>query len=122
VNAKAGSEPNPDTLHGKKTPRVLLVGWDSADWRLIEPLLEEGHMPHLAALIESGVYGRLSTINPPLSPMLWTSIATGKRPWKHGVLGFTEIHPLNGTVRPIFSTARKCKAVWNILHLSLIHI
>ena len=118
MNAKAGSEPNPDTLHGKKTPRLLLVGWDAADWRLIEPLLEEGHMPHLAALIESGVYGRLSTINPPLSPMLWTSIATGKRPWKHGVLGFTEIHPLNGTVRPIFSTARKCKAVWNILHQS----
>jgi predicted AlkP superfamily phosphohydrolase/phosphomutase/tetratricopeptide (TPR) repeat protein len=70
----------------------------------------------LAGLVESGVCGNLSTINPPLSPMLWTSIATGKRAWKHGVHGFSEVDPLRGTVRPISATARTCKAVWNILH------
>ena len=96
--------------------RVLLVGWDAADWRVITPLLDGGHMPNLAGLVERGVCGRLATIQPPLSPMLWTSIATGKRAWKHGIHGFTEVDAATGGVRPISSHSRTCKAVWNILH------
>ena len=34
-----------------------------------------------------------ATLDPPLSPTLWTSIATGKRPYKHGIIGFTEPDP-----------------------------
>ncbi|RMG06117.1 MAG: tetratricopeptide repeat protein, partial [Nitrospirae bacterium] len=49
-------------------------------------------------------------------PMLWTSIATGKRPYKHGVLGFTEPDPHSGGIRPITSISRKTKAIWNILN------
>jgi len=60
-------------------PRVLLIGWDAADWKVIRPLLHAGEMPNLARLMASGVHGNLATIYPPLSPMLWTSIATGKR-------------------------------------------
>ena len=70
--------------------RVLLVGWDAADWKVIRPLLAAGEMPHLAGLMARGVHGNHSTIYPALSPALWTSIATGKRPPKHGVLGFSE--------------------------------
>jgi hypothetical protein len=62
--------------------RLLLVGWDAADWKLIEPLLARGEMPHLAQVIARGVRGNLATIYPPLSPMVWTSIATGKRAYK----------------------------------------
>ena len=58
--------------------RVLLVGWDAADWKVIQPLLDAGGMPNLARLIAGGVRGNLATIYPVLSPMLWTSIATGK--------------------------------------------
>ena len=36
-------------------PRVLLIGWDAADWEHINPLLEEGLMPTLDALINRGV-------------------------------------------------------------------
>ncbi len=31
--------------------KVLLVGWDGADWKVIHPLLDAGKMPNLAALI-----------------------------------------------------------------------
>ena len=96
--------------------RVLLVGWDAADWKVIHPLLDAGHMPNLARLVERGVMGNLATIQPILSPMLWTSIATGKRPAKHGVHGFTEVAPETGQVRPISTLSRTTKAVWNILH------
>ncbi len=50
-----------------------------------------------------------------LSPILWNSIATGKRAQQHGVLGFTEPNSDAVGVRPTTSTTRKCKAVWNIL-------
>jgi len=96
--------------------RVLLVGWDAADWKIIRSLLDRGDMPHLARLMDAGVHGNLATLYPTLSPMLWTSIATGKRAPKHGILGFTEITPDGGHVRVISNLGRKVKALWNILH------
>ena len=97
-------------------PRVLLIGWDAADWKVIRPLLEAGQMPNLQRLMLQGVHGNLATIYPPLSPMLWTSIATGKRPYKHGIHGFSEPLPDGSGVRPISLLSRKTKAMWNILN------
>ncbi len=95
--------------------KVLLLGWDSADWRVIHPLLDAGRMPHLKRLIERGVMGNLRTLEPALSPMLWNSIATGKTGDKHGVLSFIEPQPDGRGVRPVSSASRRCKALWNIL-------
>lgn len=95
--------------------KVLLIGWDAADWKLINPLVDEGLMPTLDDFINHGVIGNLATLRPILSPMLWNSIATGKRADKHGIHGFMEPDPQNGGVRPVTSTSRKVKAIWNIL-------
>ncbi len=95
--------------------KVLLIGWDAADWKHIQPLLEQGGMPTLQRVMNEGVWGNIATLNPILSPMLWNSIATGKRPYKHGIHGFIEPMPDGKGVRPSTSTTRKCKAVWNIL-------
>lgn len=96
--------------------KVLLIGWDAADWKVIDPLIEQGKMPALKGLIERGVYGKLQTLDPPLSPMLWTSIATGFRADKHGIGGFVEPNPDGTGLRPVTSTSRKVHAIWNILH------
>jgi tetratricopeptide (TPR) repeat protein len=95
--------------------KVLLIGWDAADWKVINPLLDRGLMPTLDDFINYGVMGNLATLRPILSPMLWNSIATGMRPEKHGILGFMEPDPQLGGVRPVTSTSRKVKAIWNIL-------
>lgn len=95
--------------------KVLLIGWDAADWKVINPLMDEGKMPNLERLVNGGTMGNLATLTPVLSPMLWTSIATGKRPFKHGIHGFTEPDPDRGGVRPITNLSRKTKAIWNIL-------
>ena len=100
---------------GKK---ILLIGWDAADWEMIDPLLQGGQMPALAQLIKGGLRGNLATLQPVLSPMLWTSIATGKRAEKHGICGFTEPLPDASGIGPVRSTSRKCKAIWNILSQS----
>lgn len=98
------------------TPRkVLLVGWDAADWKVIRPLMAAGKMPNVQRLVTNGAAGSIATLHPPLSPMLWTSIATGKRPFKHGIHGFTEPAPDGSGVRPITNLSRKAKALWNIL-------
>ena len=73
-----------------KRNKVLLIGWDGADWKVIHPLMDEGRMPALKIMVEQGTIANLATLRPVLSPMLWTSIATGMRPFKHGVLGFTK--------------------------------
>lgn len=99
-----------------KKNKLLLIGWDAADWKIIGPLLAKGEMPALKKLIDNGVYGNMSTMNPPYSPMLWTSVATGKTPDKHGVLGFIELAPDLKGVRPVTTNSRKTRAVWNILH------
>ncbi|MEO0529617.1 MAG: alkaline phosphatase family protein [Planctomycetota bacterium] len=106
----------PPRRTGPTSPRrVLLVGWDAADWQMIHPLVEAGLMPTLAAAMQRGVWGNLATTRPILSPMLWNSIATGKRPVDHGVHGFTEPDPDGQGVRPVHSTSRRCKALWNLL-------
>ncbi|MDM8555350.1 alkaline phosphatase family protein [Desulfococcaceae bacterium HSG7] len=99
----------------KPPEKVLLIGWDAADWKIIHPLMDAGKMPNLEKFVTSGVMGNLATQYPDLSPMLWTSIATGKRPFKHGVHGFTEPDPDSGGIRPITNLSRKTKALWNIL-------
>lgn len=95
--------------------RVLLVGWDAADWKPIRPLLDAGQMPALERLLARGVWGNLATLDPPLSPMLWTSIATGKTADQHGVLGFVQPTEDGTALRPVLGTARRVKALWNIL-------
>jgi len=98
-----------------KASKILLIGWDAADWKVIRPLMDAGKMPHVRRMVENGATGPISTLHPPLSPMLWTSIATGKRPFKHGILGFSEPSDDGRGVRAVSNLSRKTKALWNIL-------
>ncbi len=101
-----------------RSPRVLLIGWDAADWEVIHPLLDNGLMPNLQRLVEGGVMGNLASLSPMLSPVLWTSIATGKRVYDHGVRWFIEPLPDRSGVRPVGTRTRRCKALWNIVSQS----
>lgn len=95
--------------------KVLVIGWDAADWKVINPLLDSGQMPALEKLINRGSMGNLATLDPPLSPILWTSIGTGKTADKHGILNFVEPNTVTGDIQPVSVTSRKVKAIWNIL-------
>lgn len=94
--------------------KLLVIGWDAADWKVINPLLDAGLMPTLSSLVDAGCIGNIATLKPCLSPMLWTSIATGKRADRHGVCGFVEPLPDATGVKLVGSTTRKTKAIWNI--------
>jgi predicted AlkP superfamily phosphohydrolase/phosphomutase len=95
--------------------KILLVGGDAADWEIMQPLLDRGELPTMRRLVEEGSSASLRSLEPMLSPMLWTSIATGKHPYKHGIHGFTEPRPDGRGIRAAASTSRTTKAIWNIL-------
>ena len=59
-------------MKANRSRKVLLVGWDAADWKVIHPLMDAGKMPTVARLVERGAMGKLATLHPILSPMLWT--------------------------------------------------
>jgi len=69
-------------------PKLLLIGFDGATWKLIKPMMQRGELPHYKSLVESGSYANLESFDPMLSPQIWASIASGKLPEKHGVLDF----------------------------------
>lgn len=94
------------------TGRVLLVGIDGATLRVARPLMEEGRLPNLEHIGRLGVYGPLRSHFPLSSPRIWTSIATGKSPEKHGILGFGR--EVSSGQRLYLSLDRKVHALWNI--------
>ena len=96
-------------------PRVLAIGLDGASFELLDPWLESGEMPHLAALVTRGASGGLESVIPPLTPPAWTSAATGVNPGKHGVYNF--LRPKFGRpVTEFFGTADwKAPALWDFL-------
>lgn len=95
--------------------KVLLIGLDGADWQLIDPLLERGRLPGLASLLRRGVRADLRSNDPMLSPLLWTTVATGKPPEDHGIIDFLLVDTKTGRRVPMSSTFRRTKALWNIL-------
>jgi hypothetical protein len=94
-------------------PPVLVIGIDGLEWNVLIPLLKAGRLPSFASLMKDGRYGKLATLVPTLSPNIWTSIATGKRPDKHGITGFVHESP-DGTMTLLSSRDRKTKALWDI--------
>ena len=95
-------------------PKVIFVGWDGADWQLLDRLMKEGRLPNLSAIVANGRTWDLRTFQPMASPLIWTTIATGRTPVDHGVADFQEIDPKTRTRIPISGRSRKVPAIWNV--------
>jgi Flp pilus assembly protein TadD len=94
--------------------RVLVLGLDGLDWDLVLPWVEADRMPNLARLLDAGTWGVMETMVPMLSPLIWTTAATGVGPDVHGVLDFVEKDPATGQQVPVTGRNRKVAAIWNI--------
>jgi Flp pilus assembly protein TadD len=93
----------------------MVLGLDGADPATIDLLLSEGKLPNFARLRQRGAYGPLRSQEPLLSPVIWTTIATGKTPDRHGIGHFVAVNPQTGEQLPVTSAMRRVKALWNIL-------
>jgi len=87
---------------------------DGADWPRLRALTSAGHLPHLDGLLKRGASGALVSEEPMLSPILWTTLATGRGPLSHGVLDFVEEDPQTGDPVPVSVRQRRVPALWDI--------
>ena len=75
--------------------RVAVIGLDSADWAVIDPLLAAGRMPHLATLLSRGRSAVLLSEEPTISPVVWNSIFSGRPASEHGIVDWDTAHATN---------------------------
>lgn len=109
-----GTPPSVDI--GKEPLRkIVCIGVDGGDWQIINPMIEEGLLPNFERFVKDGATGPLRSMEPMLSPLLWTTMATGKLPEEHGILNFTVVDPETGTKIPITRLYRKVDAFWNMM-------
>lgn len=92
VERRGAYEPRPEIspptrVEAAARPTLVVVGIDTATLDAVLPMAEQGRLPFFASLLREGAYGRLSTFVPERGPALWTTLATGKYPFEHGVLG-----------------------------------
>ncbi len=102
-----------DRVSDTKT-KIAILGLDGADWQIIDPLIAKGQLPNLARLKARGAWGNMKSMFPMLSPLLWTSVATGMPPEAHGIIDFLVKDAKTGRSVPVSSRWRKVKALWNI--------
>jgi predicted AlkP superfamily phosphohydrolase/phosphomutase len=124
---------------GSSTRRVVILGLDGMDFQLTRRLMESGKLPHFQELSERGTFAPLATTLPAISPVAWSSFATGTDPSYHNIYDFlgrdpktylpllssTEITPPRRQVRigkyqfplgsPHIQLLRKSKTFWRLL-------
>jgi predicted AlkP superfamily phosphohydrolase/phosphomutase len=107
-----------------RTPKVVLIGIDGGEWRVIRPLIKKGELPNLARLVAEGASGNLSSYGRTMSPQVWNTIVTGKHYKQHGIDWFVvrlddpgDHADLEGDTPfiPITSRQRKVPTVWDVL-------
>ncbi|GJM44113.1 MAG: hypothetical protein DHS20C21_09550 [Gemmatimonadota bacterium] len=87
-----------------KVKRLIVVGLDGQDPGLTDRFLEQGLLPNFQKLKEQGTYSRLKTTYPSISPVAWSSFATGTQPGKHNIFDFLDRDLHN--YLPILSSTR----------------
>lgn len=122
-----------------KVKRLIFLGLDGLDPRLTERFMTEGKLPNFSKLKEEGSFHRLRTTCPPLSPVAWSTFATGVGPAKHNIFDFlnrnlksyapelapSKVRPSHRMWRigpwiiplaaPIVENRRKSRTFWKIL-------
>ncbi|MBD3167966.1 MAG: hypothetical protein GF307_00690 [candidate division Zixibacteria bacterium] len=98
-------------------PKVAIIGLDGLGWDLVDPLLADGDLPNLESYINGGVKGDLVSFefHQLLSPLIWTTIVTGKMPEKHGIQAWWMYDETADQMRVCNARDRTCRAVWEIV-------
>ncbi len=131
-------EPRSSKVASSQRPRLLVVGIDNATLDAVLPLAEQGKLPFFAKLLEEGTAARLRSFTPAREIPLWTTLATGTLPYRHGIvsswvysadiieqgglfrllpagLEFEHWGTLGSTGRHADATLRRKIALWEIL-------
>ncbi len=89
---------------------VVVIGIDGLDPIVMDQLLADGRLPTFQRFADEGTLGRLGTLSPTWSPVIWTTIGTGQDAPAHGIENFLEPE----TSLPFTSNTRRVPAIWNL--------
>ncbi len=93
--------------------RVVIAGFDGMDPEFLDYFLSQGKLPHFQKLIREGAYAPCQTFKPTKSVVLWTSVATGKRMEKHGIVDW-QLLSKDGRRILASGQSRRTEALWNM--------
>lgn len=101
--------------------KVLVIGLDGATPELVDRWVAENKLPYLKQIMRKGVYGKLRSTYPPISPAAWTTFATGYNPGKHGTYDFRDYDPRRYSCFAdtiVDSNAFAGKSIWDLVGAS----
>jgi predicted AlkP superfamily phosphohydrolase/phosphomutase len=96
--------------------KAIVIGLDGGSWNTLDKLMDEGILPTIEGLVESGIRADLRSTIPPVTPSAWTSFATGCNPGKHGIFGF--MTPVPGSrygYRTVNRSDVRMPSLWRML-------
>jgi predicted AlkP superfamily phosphohydrolase/phosphomutase len=97
--------------------KTVIFGLDGATFRILDPLLQDGVMPHLAQVRQDGVWGELESVIPTNSAPAWATFATGKNPGKHSVFEFRPRIPGESFRRVVVDSSHiRGETLWQMLN------
>ncbi|HET7290440.1 MAG TPA: alkaline phosphatase family protein, partial [Thermodesulfobacteriota bacterium] len=98
------SEPTSHAGTGVTDKKMIIIGFDGMDPKIVKNLMAEGKLPNFRKLSEEGGFKELATSVPPQSPVAWSNFITGMNPGGHGIFDFIHRDPEN--IFPYLSTSR----------------
>ncbi len=93
----------------------MVIGLDGATFDVLGPIMDQGYMPHLKYLVNTGTSGILNSTRPPMTPAAWTTFMTGMGPGRHGVIDFEHYDPQTNSLKFNNTFQIKDKTIWQIL-------
>lgn len=113
--AACREEPAPGPADAARAPRLLVVGWDGASFRAVDPLLAAGKLPHLAGLLARGTRAELESTILPISSAAWTTATTGKGPGETGVFAFHAPAENGYDLALVSARSNRAAPLWRLL-------
>ncbi len=95
-------------------PRLAVLGWDSATFDVIDPMVAARRLPAFEALQSRGFRAALRSTWPPMTDCAWTSAFTGRNPGGHGIFGSWYRAPGKYACRYFSSRDRRAPALWEL--------
>jgi predicted AlkP superfamily phosphohydrolase/phosphomutase len=96
--------------------QTLVIGLDGANWSLIKPWLESGHLPNLAKFNENGAHGVSRSYLPPVTCPNWKCYASGKNPGKLGVYWWERVDTDGRSMHLPDATDFTSPEIWDYLN------
>lgn len=84
----AGGCSDASAAHRPPEPRVLILGMDGMDPKLVQDLMDAGRMPNFSKVAAAGTFMPLETAAPPQSPVAWSNFICGADPGTHNIFDF----------------------------------